>query len=574
MTEGSGEPLLPLTLPVRPATTTSPANKRGSFRNLGHSVSLLQIPSALPTPAQGGVRPSARGTWTGEQLRFHLGRLLKEFTFFAELASDVQASLPSILNYEFESKGNILFNQGDGPGRCYILLTGTVEIWKDDATHDDAAHDVVSSPCGNDRGTPESQSTASMSLAGSLRRPRNSSRHVPVTAGSAAVVRKCKAMADMMSNYEKGLGDFAGGDPLSPSESVSGSMLFKSPRPSVVPASPPLTPQWDTPGDGCDSVGEASLDEFIEPPGIQVAALGPGMLFGELALLEDQPRNATVRCKGDCEFLVIEREDFEKILKRTLLRAHDDKLEFLRSHVPGFSELPEKKADDISYLFKKASFAKNHVFARQGGQTNGIVTVIAKGAAEISLRSEASIPVFEGLPEIGSRRLGVIVTGGIFGSPHMNHFNPFTVTASTSPCDVYQLSREELRRLPEVVLHGLREVIEQSSQWRILRCDSPAEMAGVLTRKKKHNGFGKKKKPWRTVSNLAWPDSNRDTGPVQFELAPGECIAMTGSRPPLRKLASGTRSTPNLGRPNTGSSSRALSRPGSTAADESTFLTL
>ena len=41
-----------------------------------------------------------------------------------------------------------------------------------------------------------------------------------------------------------------------------------------------------------------------------VASLGPGDYFGEMALLGDRPRNATVRTLSDCEFAVLGKENF------------------------------------------------------------------------------------------------------------------------------------------------------------------------------------------------------------------------------------------------------------------------
>jgi CRP-like cAMP-binding protein len=47
------------------------------------------------------------------------------------------------------------------------------------------------------------------------------------------------------------------------------------------------------------------------PAGAQVVAeLAPGSFFGDLALLDNSPRNAQARATGDCELAVFFRDDF------------------------------------------------------------------------------------------------------------------------------------------------------------------------------------------------------------------------------------------------------------------------
>lgn len=47
---------------------------------------------------------------------------------------------------------------------------------------------------------------------------------------------------------------------------------------------------------------------------IQVAELGSGYSFGELALITDKPRAATITCKEECHFAVLAKENYLTIL--------------------------------------------------------------------------------------------------------------------------------------------------------------------------------------------------------------------------------------------------------------------
>lgn len=49
--------------------------------------------------------------------------------------------------------------------------------------------------------------------------------------------------------------------------------------------------------------------------GIQVGLLGPGLFFGEMALLDGGPRVATVTAQSPMDLLVLSRSDFDALLK-------------------------------------------------------------------------------------------------------------------------------------------------------------------------------------------------------------------------------------------------------------------
>jgi len=75
---------------------------------------------------------------------------------------------------------------------------------------------------------------------------------------------------------------------------------------------------------------------------VQVAVLGKGEFFGEMALLRQKKRNATVRCLEDCELIAIRKNDFNILvtnfgdLKKDFIRAEKKRLkkgkEIIDSH--------------------------------------------------------------------------------------------------------------------------------------------------------------------------------------------------------------------------------------------------
>ena len=81
----------------------------------------------------------------------------------------------------------------------------------------------------------------------------------------------------------------------------------------------PLVRQGDR-GDAFYIVREGQVDVLAREDGRsrRVTALGPGEYFGEIALLRDQPRVATVRGKTDGSVWRLERQDFRDLVGRYL----------------------------------------------------------------------------------------------------------------------------------------------------------------------------------------------------------------------------------------------------------------
>lgn len=251
--------------------------------------------------------------------------------------------------------------------------------------------------------------------------------------------------------------------------------------------------------------------------GTQIGVLGPGTLVGELALVNDQPRSATVRLTADTDFLVIRRTDFDNLLKEDMVRKGDEKLRFLMGHVPGMKQtaVPKSgvKTPHACYYFNKAAFPRGHHFLREGLVAEPCIIILFKGAAEVrrsehapqgvgaALPSSLSTPVlheqlpggmmlgtYRRAPGVMERcnfqarlkslarvpdcdetvnRLGVLVPGGIFGSLPFQDKEPFTVTVTSPMCEVFMCSGSDLTKLPRRLLESIREHLAHSAAYRL-----------------------------------------------------------------------------------------------------------
>jgi len=59
--------------------------------------------------------------------------------------------------------------------------------------------------------------------------------------------------------------------------------------------------------------------------------LKPGDQFGELALLYNQPRSASVRAVGNCGFWAIDRNTFRKAVEELVAKEYDENRQFMES---------------------------------------------------------------------------------------------------------------------------------------------------------------------------------------------------------------------------------------------------
>lgn len=254
--------------------------------------------------------------------------------------------------------------------------------------------------------------------------------------------------------------------------------------------------------------------------GKQIGVLGPGTLVGELALINDQPRSASIKCIEDTEMLVIRRSDFDNILKEEMVRKGDEKLRFLMAHVPGMRDVPVPKSGTkqphASYFFKKLTFKRGHRFFQEGTVAEPSIIVLYKGSVE-SRRSELALPGmgsplpsssstpalredplpggaklgnYRRTPDMISRsnyqarmkshareqeldetvnRLGVLMPGSVFSSLPFQEKEPFTVSVTSQQCEVFVCSGQDYMKLPRKLLDIILEYTAHAAAWR-LKC--------------------------------------------------------------------------------------------------------
>ena len=105
-----------------------------------------------------------------------------------------------------------------------------------------------------------------------------------------------------------------------------------------------------------------------------------GEAFGELALLYNAPRAATIIAQGDCVLWSLDRECFNNIVKDAAIRRREKYVEFL-SHVDLLANMDPYERAQLADVLKTESFEADSFVIRQGEEGN-VFYIVEDGNAK------------------------------------------------------------------------------------------------------------------------------------------------------------------------------------------------
>jgi cAMP-dependent protein kinase regulator len=129
--------------------------------------------------------------------------------------------------------------------------------------------------------------------------------------------------------------------------------------------------------------GEVSV-QGDGPPRVEMSRLGPGAFLGEVALMTDQPRTATVVCSVPAELLRIDRHTLSRVLAnhgdvlRAVLRFVRDRLvdRWMRTS-PLFRPFNDAQRIELAAKFKFLEIDSGTVVLGSGERPDGLYIVLA-----------------------------------------------------------------------------------------------------------------------------------------------------------------------------------------------------
>jgi len=173
------------------------------------------------------------------------------------------------------------------------------------------------------------------------------------------------------------------------------------------------------PSDALYVIAEGELSVSAEgPPRVEASRLGPGTFIGEVALMTDQPRSATVICVQPAQLLRIDRQTLSAVLAnhgdvlRAVLRFVRDRLvdRWMRTS-PLFRPFNDAERVELAAKFKFLEIDAGTVLLGAGERPDGLYIVLA--GQFLVVRNKSAIAQLGAGDLIGETAL---LSGGAFNS--------------------------------------------------------------------------------------------------------------------------------------------------------------
>lgn len=387
----------------------------------------LGIPAILDAPRESTSNRKACN-------EFEAQMILERIPFFREfelVMPGLMRNLAKVAKVQYASKDEVIFRQGDPSIDCYSIMRGAVRTY--------------------------------IRQDGRQRSPRS-------LAASKAVPRK--PLDHSVSHI----------DLQSPSR-LRCSLSFCCCRRST-PVAAPIEPKRYLTAEGYNTYSKRS------DLGKKRVDLHVGDLFGELGLMNDQPRSASIQCLEPCKFLVVPKHEFVDMFASRLKNHANTKYSFFHDNVPGFhswatenlvtthedarGKIVFSRDKHPADAFEETTEVKGHQFLTEGKVAEPTIVVVKKGEVAF-FRKTVVLPrkvsqakedcrLFQTREphkkwERSHQVWQVLGDGQIFCSLQMfglPFVEPFSAEVMSEECSVFSVSGASLQRIPLRILNAIK----------------------------------------------------------------------------------------------------------------------
>jgi cGMP-dependent protein kinase len=222
--------------------------------------------------------------------------------------------------------------------------------------------------------------------------------------------------------------------------------------------------QQGDPGNKFYVLEEGASEVLVD--GNVVGAIGPGGAFGELALMYNCPRAATIRATSMCTVWTLGRLTFRRLLATTASSAIAERCAFLKK-VPQLNELSNNNINSIAGAMENKTFRMGDNIIEQG-EPGDAFYVLKDGKCSAFQSKQAGDPAV---------KVGDLVAGDFFGETALltNEPRNATVTVLSQMAEVLVLSKTDF----EIILGPLGEALIDVSRMRELASADAHATSGI-----------------------------------------------------------------------------------------------
>nr|API61677.1 egl-4 [Acrobeloides sp. NJ] len=194
--------------------------------------------------------------------------------------------------------------------------------------------------------------------------------------------------------------------------------------------------QEGEPGDRLFVIAEGQAQ--VSREGQQLGVLGPGTVMGELAILYNCTRTASIQAISDMVLWVLDRSIFQMITMRLGMERHSQLMNFLQK-ASIFENLSEDRISKMADVMDQDYYAGGHYILRQG-EKGDTFFILNSGQVRITQS-------IEGEPE--PREIRVLNQGDFFGEKALlgEEVRTANVIAMNPGVEVLTLDRESFLKL-------------------------------------------------------------------------------------------------------------------------------